>query len=600
MCILVFELSEEIVENLDGSPLAIEQAGALLSSRGPLSVECQESYLLQLKDQYTTVMAFQPGTEESYYDKDNKSILSAFSLLEAAIGQGNPDAIKLLTLCSFLDTRSISISMLLRFKQMRPDLVPPLLSTLLLPQHCSILQWLHAFFDRISNQESSLQQAVTILGRFCCVKIEWHKGSIGSFTIENAISRWCRGRLSRTDLEKWTVASAYMLSCCCQTVAGQNLVVFERKILAHIRSCDDFLLCTNLQSKQCDGADNLLSWYEWHCSAQFAKLYYNYRAFSDALRAIRRAHDLELLLRGNSYLKNITSLEQYHLMAIIYRDSGEYTEAGSIFVELLSACKESLAFGDPFTMKVAKESKDLWAKIAHDDTLRQRASAAVGDKKTAVWSPPREMVQGEDHLDMLNGSQRAVANVETLDQQASRHSLAMAYLGNGQASKAVALLEQIVEIRATTLAETHPDRLASQHNLAIAYRDIGQAPKAIALLEKIVKIQATILAETHPDRLAVQHNLAFAYWDNWQAPKAIALLEKVVEIRATTLAEMHPNRLVSQHNLAIAYRDIGQAPKAIALLEKIVKIQATILAETHPRRLASQHALTDLLQQTRL
>jgi tetratricopeptide (TPR) repeat protein len=241
-------------------------------------------------------------------------------------------------------------------------------------------------------------------------------------------------------------------------------------------------------------------------------------------------------------------------MAIIHRDYGEYTEAGSIFVELLSAYKESLAFGDPFIMKVAKESKDLWSKIAHDDTLRQRVSAAVGDKKTAVWSPPRETVHGEDHLDTLNRSQLALA-----------------------------------------MAETHPHGLASQYALAVAYQDNGQVPKAIALLEQIVEIQATTLAETHPHRLASQYALAGVYQDNRQVPKAIVLLEQVVEIQATILAETHPHRLASQHALARAYQDNRQVPKAIALLEQVVEIQATILAPDHPDRLASQYALSHLL-----
>ncbi|KAH9216666.1 P-loop containing nucleoside triphosphate hydrolase protein [Leptodontidium sp. 2 PMI_412] len=53
----------------------------------------------------------------------------------------------------------------------------------------------------------------------------------------------------------------------------------------------------------------------------------------------------------------------------------------------------------------------------------------------------------------------------------------------GQAVKAVALLEQVVQIQATTLAETHPAWLASQHELARAYQANRQFGEAIALLE---------------------------------------------------------------------------------------------------------------------
>jgi hypothetical protein len=44
----------------------------------------------------------------------------------------------------------------------------------------------------------------------------------------------------------------------------------------------------------------------------------------------------------------------------------------------------------------------------------------------------------------------------------------------GKNKKAVSLLEQMVEIRTTTLAADHPSRLASQHELALAYLANGQ------------------------------------------------------------------------------------------------------------------------------
>ncbi|PMD38716.1 HET-domain-containing protein [Hyaloscypha variabilis F] len=127
--------------------------------------------------------------------------------------------------------------------------------------------------------------------------------------------------------------------------------------------------------------------------------------------------------------------------------------------------------------------------------------------------------------------------------------------------------------------------------------DMGKNQEDIALLEQIVNIQATTLAETHPGLLESQHTLARAYNANGQATEAIKLLEQVVKIQATTLAETHPHQLTSQHNLAIAYQANGQTAEAIKLLEQVVKIQATTLAKTHPHRLTSQHALSYCIQQ---
>ncbi|KAH8702782.1 hypothetical protein GQ44DRAFT_778457 [Phaeosphaeriaceae sp. PMI808] len=117
---------------------------------------------------------------------------------------------------------------------------------------------------------------------------------------------------------------------------------------------------------------------------------------------------------------------------------------------------------------------------------------------------------------------------------------------------------------------------------------MGHAREAVALLEHVVKVQETTLAETHPDQLASQHALAIAYDANRQTKEAVALLEHVVEVEETTLVETHPSRLASQHALASTYQANGQTKEAVALLEHIIKVEETTLAETHPDRLASQ------------
>jgi tetratricopeptide (TPR) repeat protein len=177
------------------------------------------------------------------------------------------------------------------------------------------------------------------------------------------------------------------------------------------------------------------------------------------------------------------------------------------------------------------------------------------------------------------------------DRLASQHALALAYRSNGQVKEAVKMLEHVVKIQESSLAENHPNRLASQHALANTYRSNGQVQEAVQMLEHVVKIEETRLAEDHPNRLASQHGLAVAYLSNGQAEEAVKMLEHVVKIQESTLVEDHPNLLSSQHWLAVAYLSNGQAEEAVKMLEHVVKIEETTLAEDHPSRLASQHAL---------
>ncbi|PQE15930.1 Tetratricopeptide-like helical domain protein [Rutstroemia sp. NJR-2017a BVV2] len=161
----------------------------------------------------------------------------------------------------------------------------------------------------------------------------------------------------------------------------------------------------------------------------------------------------------------------------------------------------------------------------------------------------------------------------------------------------IVLLQKMVKIRETTLAENHPNLLDSQHELALAYEKNGQIKEAIALLEHVVKIKEN-LAEDHRERLVSQHGLACAYGSNGQIKEAIALLEHIVKIKEN-LAEDHQERLVSQYALAYMYEADGQIKEAVTLLEHVVRIQGLKYEIGHPDRVLSERLLASCLKQLR-
>jgi hypothetical protein len=89
----------------------------------------------------------------------------------------------------------------------------------------------------------------------------------------------------------------------------------------------------------------------------------------------------------------------------------------------------------------------------------------------------------------------------------TKHLLGIAYLADGQISKAVETLEHVVKVRAK-LAEDHPNRLASQHELARAYRANGQIAKAVELLKPVVLIKQRKFRVNHRSRTVSEDLLA--------------------------------------------------------------------------------------------
>jgi len=171
----------------------------------------------------------------------------------------------------------------------------------------------------------------------------------------------------------------------------------------------------------------------------------------------------------------------------------------------------------------------------------------------------------------------------------AQHSLAAAFLDDGQIEKAIQLLEIMVNIRPKVPNADYPSRFVSQKALATAYKRYGQAEKAVALLEVAVQARETLESD-HSDRLELQVELAGAYQGDGQVEKAIELLEVVVQAMET-LGSDDPHRLLSQVLLANAYRAIGQNAKAIALIESVVKTWEHIVGPDQSARLALQHLL---------
>jgi tetratricopeptide (TPR) repeat protein len=99
-------------------------------------------------------------------------------------------------------------------------------------------------------------------------------------------------------------------------------------------------------------------------------------------------------------------------------------------------------------------------------------------------------------------------------------------MADGRISEAIRSFESAYQWYTNQSAREDPDRLRSQRSLAIAYSENGQTSKGVSLLEEVVTIQETALGQEHPTQLGSQHDLAHTYLDNEQADKAVTLLAK--------------------------------------------------------------------------
>ncbi|KAM0209847.1 hypothetical protein ACHAQD_011024 [Fusarium lateritium] len=209
--------------------------------------------------------------------------------------------------------------------------------------------------------------------------------------------------------------------------------------------------------------------------------------------------------------------------------------------------------GDTFDMhSLVYLATQLWNKDeGHEEEIWQTTLARI-----AEVFPDDDWENREVWREYLPYALRLLDNtdgVETEDGCKLGYWVGRCLHVDGRVGQAVELLERVVAVEETTLAENHLSRLASQHALAGAHKANGQIAEAVKLLEHVVAVQETTLAENHPSRLASQHALAGAYEANGQIAEAVKLQEHVVTIKREIMLPNHPSRLVSEQNLEYYY-----------------------------------------------
>lgn len=446
---LVRRLSQELILGLDGCPLAIEQASADLLMQGPLSVPTLKRYLSQISDEYTRLMDIEPERSECYYDKD-RSLIGTFNLLKKPLQMQSTDAIDILTLISFFGRNNIFMSILTtqvsHDQDPIMDLAPSAGRALSSYQDSGIFRWAAKLSDE------SFKRAVMALQKFSCIKVRFTADDIHSFSVQNAIQRWCEGILPLEEKERWSVLAAYTIS---QSLCLQEKLTPQRAYFPILRHLDKFLF-SNARFIQIQAPHGDLCWKAWMISLRFARFYSLHNAFKEARISIERAVNYERLIRGETWLTDISSLKRFQALATYTQDDGDFPKAAEAFLSLLSACKDVFGSDHPFALEIARQSSDLHSRMAHDAQLSLQASQAASKRQQVllerhnlvaasvipVFDEDEETDEEYRLRTEVDGFREAIGDDDPETQQLVR-KLAELYIREKKWTKAKLLLEDI-------------------------------------------------------------------------------------------------------------------------------------------------------------
>jgi tetratricopeptide (TPR) repeat protein len=218
----------------------------------------------------------------------------------------------------------------------------------------------------------------------------------------------------------------------------------------------------------------------------------------------------------------------------------------------------------------------------HPATLSARASlaaayAANGQAKEAIAQYGRaladqERMHGQDHLDTI----------------AARASLASAFRAAGKQKDAIAQYERVLADRERVQGGDHPDAIAARANLAYAYRSAGRLREALPLYERTLADRMRIQGPDHRDTLTARSNLAACYQQARRMADALPQYERAVADSERMLGPGHTETLTIRCNLASAYYTAGRLSDVVVVLQRALT--------DCERYLGPDHQMTDTVR----
>jgi len=265
--------------------------------------------------------------------------------------------------------------------------------------------------------------------------------------------------------------------------------------------------------------------------------------------------------------------------------AGRLPEAIALYEQAVTARERLFGPSHRETVSVRLQLADAYSAAGrHDDSLRlheQTLAAAEHDlgplhaatmtaraglaAEQLAAGQPREAVDG--YLRTLADRERASGSdhAETL---AVRAQLANAYRFAGKLKDAFREYQRVLADRARMLGEDHPDTITARDDLAYAYRTVGRLKDAVPQYERVVAERSRALGDDHRDTIGARARLAVAYLEARRTRESIDAYERAVADGDRALGPGDVEALTTRFNLAVAYSEAGRLAEAVTLLRR--------------------------------
>jgi tetratricopeptide (TPR) repeat protein len=472
------EAVHQIVQALDGLPLALDQAGAYIEEN-----RCSFADYLQLYQKQHVKLLAQRGKQAGNY---LESVATTWMISIAKVEQASAAATDLLRLCAFLDPNQIPEELISEGAAHWPPSLQAAAADPLAFNHMLAKLLKYSLISRQPESRSlrihRLVQVVQLDAMDLETQRQWAERVVLAV---NALFPH-----NPNDVNMWPHCQRY---------------------LAQVQKCDVLIKDYALLRSEAADLLNRAGIYLYHHNlyAQAEPLYQRACSILEQLSSIVHPHTASIL----------------NNLAILYKAQSKYEQAEVHYQRALSIREQQVGPLHPHTASILNNLAILYAQQSQYEQAELLFKRALTIRKQQL-GPCHHLTADSFHnlaaLFAVEGKHKraepflkyALSIYEQqlgslhLDTARSLNNLAGLYYQQGQYEEAEPVYLRALAIYEQQLGPDHPDTARSLNNLGLLYKERGRYKQAEPLLKRALAIYERVLGSDHPRTQGTRRNYA--------------------------------------------------------------------------------------------
>jgi tetratricopeptide (TPR) repeat protein len=524
------QVAEQIVAEMDGLPLALDQAGAYIDEN-----RCDlPTYLERYRTQRATLLGRRGRSSHDHHDP----VATTWSLSFQQVEQKSSVAADLLCFCAFL----------------HPDAIPEAIIT-------KGASYLGEHLQGVLEDQGLLDEAIGALRAYSLIRRNTTEKMLNVHRLVQAV---LRDNLKPTQQRTWAERVIRAMN---KAIPEPSILLWQewQLYLPHIHTCSQLIEEYDVTSR---ASGQLLN--------QAGTMLRHSSRHAEAEKMYERALLIHERVLGPEHPDTAATLDHLATISGIQR---KYEQALHLYERALCIREHVLGPEHPDTAITINGLALLYSNWHRYEESQHMYERSLHIREHVLGPEHPDTAETLDNLAMLYRIWSKYEQAEPLFERALRirecslgpehpitsstlNNLAVLYRLQGKYEQAIPLFERALHIREQTLGLEHPATATAMSNLAYLYRLQGEYEQSLHMYERALHIREQAFGASHPNATITRFNMGQLYRELSAYGRAEELIRCALTTHEQALGSEHPKVADILEEYARLQHDVGQDEEA--------------------------------------